>query len=125
MSEIIYNLNNKQKGLPYFYSRKRSKFSTNPFPTLKRIQKTNRLTSTQYTSILSDINGSQTNKNSKNTSYERYLRQLKATELKSNGLKMGVVSGWQCGENLEAEFQEQEPIHIVYTESIGVRNEAV
>ena len=105
MSDTIYNYNAKQRGLPISYSRRRSYFNEfNPFIVKKHIQKTNRLSASHYMSVLADTVGSQHNKNHKHGSYDRYLRELKAPNLKSNGNKMGILSGCNCGEDLAANW---------------------
>lgn len=104
MSDIIYNANYKERGVPFSYSRKRSFLPSNPYKTLKHIQKTNRLDASHYTSIKSDMEGSRTIANQKHGSYNRYLRQIKSRELKSNGRKLGIVDGCHCNEDVVGEW---------------------
>lgn len=104
MSDIIYNTNHKERGVQFSYSRKRSFFPVNPYTSLKHIQKTNRLDASHYTSIKSDMEGSRTIANKKHGSYDRYLRQIKSRELKSNGRKLGIVDGCHCNDDVVGEW---------------------
>lgn len=101
MSETIYNLNWKQRGLPISYSRKRNNVYLDPFVSKKHIQKTNRVSSSHYTDVKGTHIGSKVTKNGKHGSYDRYLRELKSPITKSKGSKTGIVKGCKCGSEPE------------------------
>ena len=104
MSETIYNLNWKQKGLPMSYSRKRSNAYLDPFVSKKHIQKTNRVSSSHYIDVKGAHIGSKVVKNGKHGSYDRYLRELKSPIIKSKGNKTGIVKGCKCGSEPELTY---------------------
>lgn len=113
MSETIYNLNWKQKGLPMSYSRKRSNAYLDPFVSKKHIQKTNRVSSSQYIDVKGTHIGSKVVKNGKHGSYDRYLRELKSPIIKSKGNKTGIVKGCKCGSEPELTYNAN-TIDITY-----------
>jgi len=113
MSETIYNLNWKQKGLPMSYSRKRSNAYLDPFVSKKHIQKTNRVSSSHYIDVKGAHIGSKVVKNGKHGSYDRYLRELKSPIIKSKGNKTGIVKGCKCGSEPELTYNA-ETIDITY-----------
>ena len=107
MSETIYNLNWKQKGLPMSYSRKRSNAYLDPFVSKKHIQKTNRVSSSHYIDVKGTHIGSKVVKNGKHGSYDRYLRELKSPIIKSKGNKTGIVKGCKCGSEPELTYNSK------------------
>jgi hypothetical protein len=113
MSETIYNLNWKQRGLPMSYSRKRSNAYLDPFVSKKHIQKTNRVSSSHYIDVKGTHIGSKVVKNGKHGSYDRYLRELKSPIIKSKGNKTGIVKGCKCGSESELTYNA-ETIDITY-----------
>jgi len=113
MSETIYNLNWKQRGLPMSYSRKRSNAYLDPFVSKKHIQKTNRVSSSHYIDVKGTHIGSKVVKNGKHGSYDRYLRELKSPIIKSKGNKTGIVKGCKCGSEPELAYNA-ETIDITY-----------
>lgn len=113
MSETIYNLNWKQRGLPMSYSRKRSNVYLDPFVSTKHIQKTNRVSSSHYIDVKGTHIGSKVVKNGKHGSYDRYLRELKSPIIKSKGDKTGIVKGCKCGSEPELTYNA-ETIDITY-----------
>lgn len=113
MSETIYNLNWKQRGLPMSYSRKRSNAYLDPFVSKKHIQKTNRVSSSHYIDVKGTHIGSKVVKNGKHGSYDRYLRELKSPIIKSKGNKTGIVKGCKCGSEHELTYNA-ETIDITY-----------
>ncbi len=113
MSETIYNLNWKQRGLPMSYSRKRSNAYLDPFVSKKHIQKTTRVSSSHYIDVKGTHIGSKVVKNGKHGSYDRYLRELKSPIIKSKGNKTGIVKGCKCGSEPELTYNA-ETIDITY-----------
>lgn len=113
MSETIYNLNWKQRGLPMSYSRKRSNAYLDPFVSKKHIQKTNRVSSSHYIDVKGTHIGSKVVKNGKHGSYDRYLRELKSPIIKSKGNKTGIVKGCKCGSEPELTYNAN-TIDITY-----------
>jgi hypothetical protein len=113
MSETIYNLNWKQKGLPMSYSRKRSNAYLDPFVSKKHIQNTNRVSSSHYIDVKGAHIGSKEVKNGKHGSYDRYLRELKSPIIKSKGNKTGIVKGCKCGSEPELTYNAK-TIDITY-----------
>ena len=113
MSETIYNLNWKQRGLPMSYSRKRSNAYLDPFVSKKHIQKTNRVSSSHYIDVKGTHIGSKVVKNGKHGSYDRYLRELKSPNIKSKGNKTGIVKGCKCGSEPELTYNAN-TIDITY-----------
>jgi len=113
MSDTIYNLNWKQRGLPMSYSRKRSNAYLDPFVSKKHIQKTNRVSSSHYIDVKGTHIGSKVVKNGKHGSYDRYLRELKSPIIKSKGNKTGIVKGCKCGSEPELTYNA-ETIDITY-----------
>ena len=113
MSETIYNLNWKQRGLPMSYSRKRSNAYIDPFVSKKHIQKTTRVSSSHYIDVKGTHIGSKVVKNGKHGSYDRYLRELKSPIIKSKGNKTGIVKGCKCGSEPELTYNAK-TIDITY-----------
>lgn len=113
MSETIYNLNWKQRGLSMSYSRKRSNAYLDPFVSKKHIQKTNMVSSSHYIDVKGAHIGSKVVKNGKHGSYDRYLRKLKSPIIKSKGNKTGIVKGCKCGSEPELTYNA-ETIDITY-----------
>lgn len=107
MSEIIYNINPKQKGLPMSYSRRRQNHMLDPFVAMKHIQGTNRVSGSHYVSEKATHVGSKVTKNGKHDSYDRYLRKLKSPIIKSKGSKTGIVRGCKCGSEPEMTYQAE------------------
>lgn len=97
MTDKVYNFN-------ISYCRKRNNAFLDPFVSMKHIQKTNRVSSSQYTDVKGAHIGSQVIKNKKHESYDRYLRKLKSPLLKSNGKKTGIVKGCKCGSESELTY---------------------
>jgi len=124
MSETIYNLNWKQRGLPMSYSRRRSNAYLDPFVSKKHIQKTNRVSSSHYIDVKGTHIGSKVVKNGKHGSYDRYLRELKSPIIKSKGNKTGIVKGCKCGSEPELTYNA-ETIDITYDGPTYNENEVV
>ena len=99
MAETIYNTNWKERGITMKYSRKRNNAFLDPFVALKHIQKTNRVSSSQYTDTKGTHIGSQVIK--RHGSYDSYLRKLKSPIIKSKGKKTGLIKGCKCGQDDE------------------------
>ena len=107
MSETIYNLNWKQRGLPMSYSRKRSNAYLDPYLSKKHIQKTTRVSSSHYIDVKGTHIGSKVVKNGKHGSYDRYLRELKSPIIKSKGNKTGIAKGCKCGSEPELTYNSK------------------
>tara|TARA_B110000305_G_C19120222_1_gene483998 strand:+ start:61 stop:696 length:636 start_codon:yes stop_codon:yes gene_type:complete len=108
MTDTVYNM---RKG---FYSRKRNNAYLDPFVAIKHIQKTNRVSSSQYTDVKSTHIGSLHINNGKHGSYDRYIRKLKSPIIKSKGSKTGIVKGCKCGTEPEL-TNSVKTIDITYT----------
>lgn len=124
MSDTIYNLNWKQKGLPKSYSRKRSNAYLDPFVSKKHIQKTNRVSSSHYIDVKGTHIGSKWIQNGKHGSYDRYLRELKSPIIKSKGNKTGIVKGCKCGSEPEITYNAK-TIDITYDGPTYTKNDNV
>ena len=86
------------------YYRKRNNAFLDPFVSMKHIQKTNRVSSSQYTDAKGAHIGSQEIKNKKHGSYDRYLRKIKSPIIKSKGSKTGIIRGCKCESESEPEL---------------------
>lgn len=86
------------------YYRKRNNAFLDPFVSMKHIQKTNRVSSSQYTDAKGTHIGSQEIKNKKHGSYDRYLRKIKSPIIKSKGSKTGIIRGCKCESESEPEL---------------------
>jgi len=121
MSETIYNINWKQRGLPMSYSRKRNNAYLDPFVSMKHIQHTNKVSSSHYIDVMGSHIGSKETKNKKHGSYDRYLRELKSPYIKSKGNKTGIVKGCKCGSEPEL-TNNVKTIDIAYNKNNNAYN---
>jgi hypothetical protein len=113
MTETIYNLNWKQRGLPMSYSRKRNNAYLDPFVSKKHIQKTNKVTYSHYIDVKGTHIGSKWVKNGKHGSYDRYLRELKSPIIKSKGNKTGIIKGCKYESESELTYNTK-TLDIIY-----------
>jgi hypothetical protein len=124
MSEIIYNANAKENGLPTSYSRKRNNSFLDGFVAKKHIQRTNRVSASHYLSVKRAHIGSQITKNKKHSSYDGYLMKLKSGYMMSQGEMTGIVKGCKCGSESELTYNTQ-TIDITYVESDLNKNDVI